>query len=546
MAFLSRETFQKDYLFPLEAVHDFENAGSAAQLAACHPKEWTQADNVLDFGVHLNESDKRSYASYCTTISSDKKLLAISTSTEKILVYDIASQELRETLEGTGQVYFRPFVNTKPDTGIADQTHNKYAARSTGYTLVSVSATGRNKASTPNQLILWDLDQHGRILDKEEGIDANALATKAINAIAPELERRHEWTQNFIHTSTLHAMFAEALNQVATDYRTRHNTIFDDAQLGAFGSVSMSNDGRLFLYHSNNNSTQQGSREPDELPQVVVYDLDEGIELHRLTGHTDAIMWSAISPDSTHIASVSWDGSLRAYSALTGKLEWAVGCSKEQSWAGAFSSDSRFIAWTSKCGQVVQVHDVFDGKKLATFPVKLSDWCRSLQWHPRKAQLAFCAGKDAYLWDVLDGPDGKMLQHFQIDEDCGTGSRMVSIQDIGWMDREPTLYLEISEGTKIVYNNESNAKEMFRRPAGVTTGYVDGGMYGVFSNDAGDEYYISIDGDAKVRYWRRGIAASTSWWEKDPGPVASPKKIFPDTGKYVKIVRSASKSTEKQ
>ncbi|EMD62683.1 hypothetical protein GGP41_003499 [Bipolaris sorokiniana] len=546
MAFISRETFLKGYLFPLGAVHDFENAGGAAQLAACHPKEWTQADNVLDFSVHLNESDKGSYAFYCTTITSDKKLLAISTSAEKILVYDIASQELRETLEGTGKVYFRPSVNTKTHSGIADQTLNKYAARPAGYTLVSVSTTGRNKASASNQLILWDLDQHGRILDKEEGIDANALATKAINAIAPELEKRHEWTQNFIHTSTLHTMFAEALNQVATDYRTRHNTIFDDAQLGGFGSVSMSNDGRLFLYHLNNNPTQQGSREPEELPQVVVYDLDEGIELHRLAGHTDAIMWSAISPDSAHIASVSWDGSLRMYSVLTGELEWAAGCSKEQSWAGAFSSDSRFIAWSSKCGRVVQLYDVPDGKKRATFPVKLSDWCRSLQWHPHKTQLAFCAGKDAYVWDVLNGPDGKMLQHFQIDESCGTDSRMVSIQDIGWMDQEPTLYLDISEGTKIVYNTESNAKEIFRRPAGVVTGYVDGGMYGVFLNDAGDEYYISIDGDAKVRYWRRGIAASTSWWEKDPGSVASPKKTFPDTGKYVKITKSASKSAEKQ
>jgi hypothetical protein len=538
MSSASHESSLKDYIFPLEAAHDFQNAGGPAQLAASHPKDWTQADNVFDFGVHLAEHEKGFHAFYCTAITSDRRLLAISTSTEHVLIYDIASQELRETLDGTGTVYFRPSATTKPAPGTTDPTLSKGTGRPADYTLVSsVPNTGRSKAPKANQLILWDLDRHGRLLDKEEEINADSFAAKAIEAIAPELGKRHEWTEDFIRASNLHTVFAEALSQVATEYRRRHNVIFDEAKLGSCGSVPISKDGRLLLYHTKNDTTQQGPRAPEKLPQVVVYDLDAGFEIHRLAGHTDTIMWSAVSPDGAHIASVSWDGSLRMYSALTGELEWATEPSKKQSWTGAFSPDSCLVAWSSRCGQVVQVHSVSDGKKLSTFPEELFEWCRCLQWHPHKAELALCAGKDAYIWDVLNGSGGKISQHFRID-DCGDlASRMVSVRAVGWMNEGPMLYLDISEGTKIVYNTESNAKEIFKRPVGAQTGYVEGGMYGVFLDDAGDEFYISIDGDAKVRYWRKGIAASRSWWEKDPGPAISGKKPFPETGKYVKVTR---------
>jgi WD40 repeat protein len=337
MACYSHEDFMRNYVFPLEPTHDLEHAGIPSQYASGHPKDWSQAYDVLDFSADLNEQPECAYRSYGTAVSSDGKLLAISTDVERILIFSIASRELREVLEGTGSVTFRPF-DAHGDT-LADIVQGTgVGAPGPGYTLVSsISDEAYRGGHKVNQLILWDLDQHGRIMDKEEPINPAILAAKAIDAIAPDLAAGHEWTREFIDASALRTEFEKSLSKVAADHRRRHNTIIDNATLGAFGSVCFSTDGKLLLYHSNSESTQQSMRSPEHLPLAVIYDLEAGIETHRLTGHTDAIMWSAISPDKECVATVSWDGTLRMYSISTGALMWATGKSSRQSWTGAFS-----------------------------------------------------------------------------------------------------------------------------------------------------------------------------------------------------------------
>jgi Tol biopolymer transport system component len=391
---------------------------------------------------------------------------------------------------------------------------------------------------------LWDLDQHGRILDQEEPIDPAAFATKAIDAIAPELATSHEMTRDFIDASALAAQFTKALNEVAADHRRRHKTVIDNATFGAFSSTFFSYDGKYMLYHTDYRATQRGLRAPENLPQVVIYDLEAGKEAHRLAGHMDAIMWSAFSPDSEYVASVSWDGTLRMYSASNGRLEWASEDSGGQSWTGAFSPNSRFIAWSSKSGRNVQVHEVTDGLKTSTCKEKFSDWCRCLEWHPTRSELAMCAGKTDYIWDLSDDADGRIVQHYTMDDDK-SWLRMRGVQSVGWMDEGRLLYVELSEGTKLIYNTESNAKELFRRPMGVHAGYVKGGFYGVSTKDEQD-FYLSIDGDGKARYWRTSIAAHPSWWEKESSAAVAEKKPFPGTGKYVKITKKAKEDPRKE
>jgi WD40 repeat protein len=283
----------------------------------------------------------------------------------------------------------------------------------------------------------------------------------------------------------------------------------------------------------------------ENLPQVVIYDLDAGNEIRRFSGHTDAIMWSAISPDNEHIASVSWDGTLRMYSASTGEFEWVTEDSGGQSWAGAFSPDSKFIAWSSKRGRVIRVHNVIDGRKISTFREEFSDWCRCLDWHPTRPEIALCVGREAYIWDVFDGADGKTLQHFRMDDDSAF-HRLINVKAIGWMDGGRLLFLEMSEGTKLVYDTQSNAKELFRRPMGVNTGYVEGGFYGVLTTKQEQDFYLSVDGDGKARYWRTSVAAFPSWWEKEPAPTVIENKPFPETGKYVKITKKSNKKAEQE
>jgi hypothetical protein len=526
----SRKDFLDEYVFPRNPTRDFERDGFPAQFASGHPWtwEWCSHNDVIDFGKGTICEGEKSYKGFHSALSSDQKLLAISLSWERIFIYDVFSKELRATLEGSGQVAFRP----------------AHEPEKHGYNLISSLSDHESRSGiSNNRLILWDLDQHGQVLDQEEPIDTAAFATKAIDAILPELISEHEWTKDFTQASNLHSEFEKALSKAAADHRRRHHIAFQSARLGNFDSVTFSDDGRLLLYHGENGTTQRGMREADKLPHIVVYDIDMNQEVHRLYGHTDTIMWSAISPDSQHIASVSWDGTMRMYSSTTGELEWVTDESEGQSWAGSFTPDSKHIIWSSKSGRVIQVHDVGDGHKVSTFQEPLDDWCRDFVWHPAGEQVALCVRKHAYIWRPFDGPNGTVLQHFVLDEDK-TWRNMATVQAVNWLENGKALALHFSEGTNIVYDLETNSKEVFMRPKGMESAWSGFGFYGVLSGPDHPEFYISVDGDAKVRYYRTSVPAYPSWWEREPGEkvdASTPKKMYPETGKYVKITKVSSK-----
>jgi WD40 repeat protein len=377
----TRDDFLKDYTFPTTPARDFERNGIPAAYASGHPwpANWFSFSEAFDFDETTKEHDKRSHRSFHGALSSDRKLLAVSSNRERIVIYDVATKELRATLEGSGRIAFRP---------VQDPVQNN------GYTLISsISDLEARGAVSQNRLILWDLDQHGRLLDEEEPIDTAKFAQQAIDAILPDLVSEHEWTKEFAQASSLHADIEKALGRVAADHRRRHHTILNNARIGSFSSSIFSDDGRLLLYHGENGTTQHGMREAEKLPRVVVYDMDAGKEVHRLCGHTDAIMWSAMSPDHQHVASVSWDGTLRVYSADTGNLEWVTDDSGSQSWTGAFTPDSKYIIWSSKGGRVIQVHDVSNGRKVCTFNEEPDDWCRQFAWDPTGEKVAFAGRK---------------------------------------------------------------------------------------------------------------------------------------------------------
>jgi hypothetical protein len=531
----SRNDLLDEYSFPRNPARDFERDGHPAAFASGHPWtwEWCGDEQILDFGKVIVKQNVRMIKGFDTALSSDQKLLAISLSCDRILIYDLASKELRSTLEGTGHVVFRPTQQSEEH----------------GYNLISslYDRESRSGVST-NKLVLWDLDQHGRILDEEEQIDAAAFATTAIEAILPRLISEHEWTRAFVEASNLHTDFKNAFSKAASDHRRRHHTSFENAQLGSFDSTTFSDDGRLLLYHGENGSTQRGMREAEKLPHVVVYDIDANKELYRLRGHTDSIMWSAISPNYQLIASVSWDGTMRMCSASTGELLWATEDPAGQSWAGAFSPDSKHIIWSSKKGRVVQVHDVTDGHKVSTFQEELGDWLRHFAWHPAGKQIALCVGKHAYVWRPFDGPDGTISQHFVLDENK-TWHGPAGVGGVQWMENGSALALQFVDGTNVVYDLQANSKEVFARPKGVKCAWSGSGFYGVLSGPDQPEFYLSVDNDAKVRYYRTSVPSHPSWWEKPPEEketTVSSKKMYPETGKYVKITKVSSKGASQK
>lgn len=314
---VSHKDIAKGWDIPLRPAHDFELDGQIAKYAPGHPKHWGDETHWFDFSKAIREGQpEKTYESFHAAISHDHTLLAITSSHERILIYHIESQELRQVLDGAGHLVFAPVSVSVDKAG--------YEGHMPAYALGCSATDEGSRSGIDNQLVFWELDIQGRLLDQEEPIVASAFAMQAIDAILPELAKKHEWSEEFVAASSLRADFTKALSVVATTHRRRHNVSFDDAGFGGFGSTSFSSDGRIFLYHTKNKSTQSGMRPPEELPHVVVMDFFSGTELHRLYGHTDAIMWSAISPNNEHMASIAWDGTMRMYSTQTGRLEWTT------------------------------------------------------------------------------------------------------------------------------------------------------------------------------------------------------------------------------
>jgi WD40 repeat protein len=545
----SRKDFLEEWPFPLKPLHDFKLDGELAQYAPGYPRKWGDETHWLDFLKAIRGGQPElEWDDYYAAISPNQKLLAITSRHERILVYDIESQELRQVLDGAGHLKF----GILPEWTEEANTEGPAAGHPTPVYALGCSTTDQgNRSGTNNQLVFWELDEQGRLLDQEEPIDASAFATQAIDAIFLDLTKKHEWSKGFVESSSLHASFTKALSDVATTHRRRHNTIFDDADFGGFGSTSFSNDGRRFLYHTQNRSTQSGMRDPEDLPRVIVVDVQGGKELFRLAGHTDAIMWSAISPDNEHIASVAWDGMLRMYSATTGELEWAT-AADGQAWTGAFSADSQYIVWSAGNGQALFVHEVDGGRGLSSFPETFRDWCRSLAWHPDGQQIALCAGKHAYVWRPFDGAQGTITQHYQIEDDKQRFST-ASVEHVNWLDNGRLLHLYFSDGTNLVYDTERNTKELFAHPKGVDSVWVDNGFHGNIKVTGIQNGYVSVDGDSKVRYWSSGVVVpQSSWWDNPPEKkvkkegLTAKKTSFPETGKYVMVNRRIEKGKDEQ
>lgn len=132
----SRKDFLNEYEFPLTPARDFELDGVPAEFASGHPKEWAGYCEAINFSEHTKDGVS-AFTSIQSALSPDQRLLAISSNRDRILVYDVATRELRATLEGAGQVAFKPTQG--PETP--------------GYTLISsISYDGSRGALSENKL----------------------------------------------------------------------------------------------------------------------------------------------------------------------------------------------------------------------------------------------------------------------------------------------------------------------------------------------------------------------------------------------------------
>lgn len=453
-----------------------------------------------------------------SAVSQDETLLAVSTG-GKILIFDIETRELRQQLDGGGKVFFRPYG--RAETGrdadadtVEGEEANKQTPKDPVYTLLSSAPTDERTAGTVEPgLILWDLDKNGRLLDEDEPLDAAAFAATAVESIQQQLTTQHEWSADFIASSGLYANFTAALRKAETLHQTQHNTIFPGVCIGGFGSDPFSADGRRLVMLGYGQTTQSDMRESDALPEAVVWDLEAGQELFRLHGHTDAIMWVGFSPDSAHIATVSWDGTMRMHDGTSGALSWATENSGQQCWAAAFSPDSVNIVWSSAGGRTVSVHNVSNGGRVAVFPREFNLWSRSLSWNPDGRSIALSTESTVYIWQPFHGLGDESITlevKLQVDDNIIRG--FAALDPVAWIDNGAKLAVGCSDGSVVVWDQQTNSKEAFLRPKGTLVGWSDSSFHFL----GGKGYYVSCDGDDRVRFWRTSAPAFSSWWENKP------------------------------
>lgn len=243
-------------------------------------------------------------------------------------------------------------------------------------------------------------------------------------------------------------------------HRRRGNTVFQNTSAGRAGSEPFSHDGKFLLYRRQIESMKGGIHEAGKLSQAIVYDLDAGREVHCLSGHTDNILWEGFSPDDQHIASSSFDGTIRMYSASTGEFLWATPKSGDGGSRATFSPDSKHIVWGSAGGGPIQVHKIDDGALVSKIPEAYLAWRSWLTWSPNGEQVAFCTAKDAYVWRPFDGAIGSIAQHFKIGADPNP-CHGIQLKQVSWMDHGRLLGVQVSDGTNLVYDMHTNAKEAF-------------------------------------------------------------------------------------
>ncbi|KAJ3316453.1 Notchless protein 1, partial [Gonapodya sp. JEL0774] len=112
----------------------------------------------------------------------------------------------------------------------------------------------------------------------------------------------------------------------------------------------------------------------------------------RLTGHQQPVTGISFSPDSTFIASASFDGSVKLWHGATGKFLRSMRGHVGPVFCVTFSPDGRMVASGSR-DSTVKVWDAATGKMKAELPGH-ADEVYGVDWAPGSGERVASGGKD--------------------------------------------------------------------------------------------------------------------------------------------------------
>ncbi|KAK9252445.1 WD40-repeat-containing domain protein [Lipomyces tetrasporus] len=456
--------FLADWTYELE--FDFEREGIPASWRSGQPVVWGDEARKLE----VNESVS------AASFSIDEALLAVATGKE-VRVFGVDTLDLKQVLRGhTQKVRSVRFCPVSPDGG--------------GYVLVSssVSDNGRD-----GMIIIWMLDEQGKNRHEvEEPLDIEDLATKVTEAAMQELVRGYGWMRDEAESDKLLEGVKEIVWRADARHAIRDSTVLY-GDLAGERSCPFIDDGRSLIYITEHRAPSPGAA---MAPKIVVWDMEKREERLALEGHTDRIMWLGISPDSTTLASASWDETLKLWDASTGQLKFDIGPSGAQLMTAAFSPDSKAIAFVN--GSIIMhIYSVVDGSLISKIEIPLG-FIRSLAWSPDGQSLVAGGSGIVYFWNPYTGIQEQKWQ-LRSSEGVGRFRSFLETGAVQWLDCEgKMLAFKGSEGGVNVYDTVQNQKWRSDAKRGDMTKMANPHLL-YYLRSA--RQLVSVDSDQTVRFW---------------------------------------------
>ncbi|KAK9235268.1 WD40-repeat-containing domain protein [Lipomyces kononenkoae] len=451
---------------------DFAQNGTPASWRPGQPVNWGDEDRRIDLDDNA----------YDCSVSADEKFLAVAIG-RQVCIYDLKNLELREVLDGHSQKVVK--VEFFP----VDINCNKYQ-------LVSASKSNRDLDA---MIVVWTLDKQGTNTNKPtDSVDIDGFAAKATETAMRTLISSHPWMKEQAYMDQLLVPVKDMVSRAVSDRILQKHLVLS-GELTAFGSRAVSDDGRLLVYLSDNHRSPQ-STTTTFAPKIMVWDIEKGEKRLVLKGHTDSIMWVNASPDGEIIASVSWDQTMKLWDTSTGRLVHDIGPTGGQNWVGAFSPDSKYIAFTrGSPSTIVYVHTVLDGSRICIIEVS-THWLRSLTWSHEGHHLA-AGGRFGvvYVWNPFTG---EQAQKWQLKGSERYRRMFLETVSVQWLNRKSlSLAYKGTEGGVNVYDMLENQKW---RSDPKKSDLIN---LRVFSGHGSLRYLrkanqlISLDPDQTVRFW---------------------------------------------
>jgi len=340
-----------------------------------------------------------------------------------------------------------------------------------GYILVIESC---DRGRSESVVFFLELDHNGHITQKLDVIDVKELLQKSLDPVAAELNNSFGASSTSSLLESVREGYSDVLKKLRAGIESR-DLSYIKGRTSGFNSSPFSMDGRLFLYTIQNESTRSGPRPAADLPKIIVYDMVNKCQKYVLSGHEDAIMWTAFSPDSQYIATAAWDGTFRIFDVSTGECKHVIGPTGGQCWSGAWSPDAKHILLCGMANEgsdsetIVAVYSAETAQLVNQFKPeqRIKDWVRRVEWSPVGEVAIVSESNQMWIWEPCK--DNRTVSSFSLKVEDWLMETFAAVSDVQWGNEGEILIVSTGHGTIEIWNRTKNVKWRLQRPGGFGT-----------------------------------------------------------------------------